>query len=69
VVFSGHVVLKEGIEVGPEKVKAITEWPRSTNVTKIRSLLGLASYFHLLRICEILLKDNISLDQFVEEGH
>jgi len=37
VVFLGHAVLKEGIKVDPQKVKAITEWPRPTNVTEIRS--------------------------------
>ena len=45
VVFLGHVVTKEGIKVDPQKVKAITEWPRPTNVTEIRSFLGLAGYY------------------------
>ena len=41
----GHVVTKEGIKVDPQKVKEITEWPRPTNVTEIRSFLGLAGYY------------------------
>jgi len=45
VVFLGHVVLKKGLMVDPQKVKAITEWSRPTNVTEIRSFLGLASYY------------------------
>jgi len=46
VIFSGHVVVsKEGIEVDPQKVKAIAKWPRPTNVTEIRSFLGLAGYY------------------------
>jgi len=45
VVFLGHVVTKEGIKVDPQKVKAIIEWPRPTNVTEIRSFLGLAGYY------------------------
>jgi len=40
-VFLGHVVTKEGIKVDPQKVKTIMEWSRLTNVTEIRSFLGL----------------------------
>jgi len=36
---------KEGIKIDPQKVKAITEWLRPTNVTKIRSFMGLAGYY------------------------
>ena len=39
VVFLGHVITKEGIKVDPQKVKAIIEWPRPTNVTEIRNFL------------------------------
>jgi len=45
VIFFGYVVSKEGIKVEPSKMKAIREWPRPTNVTEIRSFLGLASYY------------------------
>ena len=41
----GHVVSKEGIKVDPQKIKAIIEWPRPTNGTEVRSLLGLAGYY------------------------
>jgi len=44
-VFLGHVVTKEGIKVDPQKVEAITEWSRPTNITEIRSFLGLACYY------------------------
>ena len=43
--FLGHVVIKEGIKVDPQKVKAITEWSRPTNITEIRSFLGLVGYY------------------------
>jgi len=43
--FLGHVVTKEGIKVEPQKVKAITECSRPTNITKIRSFLGLTGYY------------------------
>ena len=41
----GHVVSKDGIKVDPKKIEAITEWPRPTTVTEVRSFLGLASYY------------------------
>ena len=45
VAFLGHVVSKVGIQVDPKKIKAITEWPRPTTVTEVRSFLGLAGYY------------------------
>jgi len=45
VVFLGHVGTKEGIKVNPQNVKAIMGWSRTTNITKIRSFLGLAGYY------------------------
>lgn len=45
VAFLGHVVSGEGISVDPKKIEAITEWPRPTNVTEVRSFLGLAGYY------------------------
>ena len=44
-VFLGHAVSKEGSKVDDQKVKEITEWSRPTNVTEIRSSLGLAEYY------------------------
>ena len=43
--FLGHVVSKDGIQVDHKKIEAITEWPRPTTVTKIRSFLGLVGYY------------------------
>jgi len=40
-----YVVSKEGIKVNPQKVKAIIDLPRPTNVTGIRSFLGLVGYY------------------------
>jgi len=45
VVFLEHVVTKEGIKVSPQKVEAITEWSRPTNIIEIRSFLGLVGYY------------------------
>ena len=43
--FLGHVISKDGIAVDPTKVKAVVEWKRSENPTKVRSFLGLAGYY------------------------
>ena len=41
----GHVVGQEGVSTDPDKIKAVTEWPRSTTVTEVRSFLGFVSYY------------------------
>ena len=43
--FLGHVVSKDGIQVDPKKIEAITELSRPTTVTEVRSFLGLAGYY------------------------
>ncbi|XP_074362139.1 uncharacterized protein LOC141702337 [Apium graveolens] len=45
VAFLGHIVSSRGIELDPAKVEAITNWPRPSNVTEVRSFLGLAGYY------------------------
>ncbi|KAI3472595.1 hypothetical protein Pfo_030078, partial [Paulownia fortunei] len=45
VVFLGHVVSKDGISVDPSKVEAVIKWPTPTNVSEVRSFLGLAGYY------------------------
>ena len=52
--FLGHVVTKEGIQVDPQKIEAVSEWPRPTTVTEIISFLGLAGYYR--RLCRIFLE-------------
>lgn len=41
--FLGHKVLNKGVMLVPQKVKAIRNWPKSTNVIEIYSVFGLAS--------------------------
>ncbi|KAL0381937.1 UNVERIFIED_CONTAM: Retrovirus-related Pol polyprotein from transposon [Sesamum latifolium] len=43
--FLGHVVLKEGVQPDPAKVKAILEWEPPKNVSEVRSFLGLTGYY------------------------
>jgi hypothetical protein len=46
--FLGHVLTAEGVEVDPEKVKAVSEWKQPTSASEIRSFLGLAGYYRRL---------------------
>ncbi|XP_057247499.1 uncharacterized mitochondrial protein AtMg00860-like [Beta vulgaris subsp. vulgaris] len=45
VAFLGHVISKEGVDVDPSKIQAVSEWTRPSNVTEIRSFLRLAGYY------------------------
>ena len=45
VVFLGHVISKQGIEVDPKKIEIVLKWEAPTNVSAVRSFLGLAGYY------------------------
>jgi len=38
-------VTKDGISMDPTKVETIVNWPRPTNVSEVRSFLGMAGYY------------------------
>jgi len=46
VAFLGHVVSNEGVSVDPQKIEAVSNWPRPKNPTEVRSFLVLAGYYH-----------------------
>jgi len=43
--YLGHIIDHRGIRTDPEKVQAMTQWPRPTNVRQIRQFVGLASWY------------------------
>ena len=43
--FLGHVVFKDGVMVDPSKIETVKNWVRPTNMSEIRSFVGLASYY------------------------
>ena len=45
VLYLGYVVSREGISADVQKVEAVRSFPRPTNLTSLRSFLGLASYY------------------------
>jgi len=44
--FLGHILSEEGIAVYPSKVQEVMDWKAPTSVSKVRSFLGLAGYYH-----------------------
>jgi hypothetical protein len=43
--FLGHRIGREGLSVDPHKIDAVKQWPAPTNVSELRSFLGLAGYY------------------------
>jgi len=43
--YLGHYISSEGISVDLRKVNAVKEWPMPSNVSELRSFLGLTSYY------------------------
>ena len=43
--FLGHIVSAQGVEVDPEKVEKVVNWPVPQNLTDVQSFLGLCAYY------------------------
>lgn len=43
--YLGHIVSEEGVKCDPGKLNAIKDWPTPTNISDVRSFLGIASYY------------------------
>ena len=43
--FLGHVLSGAGVAVNPNKISDVLNWKTPTNVSEIRSFLGLAGYY------------------------
>ncbi|KAL0546384.1 hypothetical protein IC582_016292 [Cucumis melo] len=61
-----HVVPSEGVSVDPAKIEAVTNWPRPSTVSEIRSFLGLAGYYR--RFVEDFLRIANPLTQLTRKG-
>ncbi len=45
ILYLGHYVSGDGIQVNPNKVKAILEWPIPKTITDVRGFINLAGYY------------------------
>ena len=43
--YLGHIIDKDGLHPVPEKVRAITDAPAPSNVSELRSYLGMLQYY------------------------
>ena len=43
--FLGHIISTEGIATDPKKVEIVKEWKEPSNITEVRSFVGLCSYY------------------------
>ena len=43
--YAGYQVKRDGITIDPEKVKAVSKFPKPTNITELRSFMGLVNQF------------------------
>ena len=64
--FLGHVISKDGISVDPQKIEAVVNWPRPSNVTEVRSFLGLVGYYR--RFVKDFSKIALPLTQLTQKG-
>ena len=47
IIFNGHILLAEGIYSDPEKTKSINQLQVPTNITEIKSLLGMTNFCNI----------------------
>ncbi|KAK3560415.1 hypothetical protein QTP86_008458 [Hemibagrus guttatus] len=47
IMFMGYVISQQGVEIKMDqtKIRAVTEWPESTTVRELQSLLGFANFY------------------------
>jgi len=43
--YLGHIISHEGVKVDPNKIKAIKQWTKLVNISKLRGFLGLTRYY------------------------
>jgi hypothetical protein len=63
--YLGHIISKKGVKVDPKKIRAIIEWTKPKNISKLRGLVGyyrrfVNNYSHLTAPQQISLRKTTS---------
>ena len=45
VTFCGYIIDRDGVHMGPEKIKVICGWPPPTTVHEVRKFIGLCGFY------------------------
>ena len=43
--YLGHIISDQGVATDPEKISVVQQWSIPSNITELRSFLGLAGYY------------------------
>lgn len=43
--YLGHVISEDGVSTDPSKISSINSWPEPTNISQLRTFLGLTGYY------------------------
>jgi hypothetical protein len=43
--YLGHIISNQGITVDRERIRAIEGWPKTRNVSEVRSFMGFVGYY------------------------
>ncbi|KAG7572601.1 Neutral/alkaline non-lysosomal ceramidase C-terminal [Arabidopsis suecica] len=43
--YLGHYIEEKGVSTDPNKIRAVSEWPKPANLKQLRGFLGLAGYY------------------------
>jgi hypothetical protein len=45
ILYLGHIISGQGVQVHQEKIRAIVDWPTPKNLMKLRGFFGLCNYY------------------------
>ena len=43
--YLGHIISTEGVQIHMEKIRAILDWPTPKTVTELKGFLGVCTYY------------------------
>jgi hypothetical protein len=52
--YLGHIISEQGVQVHQDKLRAIPDWRTPKNLTELKGLFGLCSYYKILWVMQLL---------------